>query len=487
MAKKARPSSIDAFILFIQSDARSLQYIAENDDKKFMARLARGLSSSRELAPRGPPNMRTFLSWCSSREIPLTVAAAIEHRKHKLAEAKFAKRDFLRNSALSWTRKQTDIFMDSIPKIDVELPQTPYPEFNCAIAETESTFNLWSKTLLKDKQPDARRKRSTIAVLDQINLVYDLGPNDSAVFRDARSGETVMVVIRHVCGNTDLLTWMDTTITDACAERNSIRKEDSGTLAQMGYSAGARDKERFNWVLNLRSTTPQSRSQAAISDLNSSVAFALFWRLAQKHLLREIIDDFAQYMSSIAIKRMDANGQLSVKTRNGVHPNPTPSNSTNPEPAKLAEEFYIKPGKNCPRPNIIEHRRNEVAGTYSISIKDHVFTFRDAELAPPTGVMGENYSRAMHDETQPHKWAVSWTVSRGNLKDAGCNFYLARYGIRVQMSSDTMIAWRPTDLHGTSLPHADPKDKNPEFKQRGMAFVTSSRLSRVWNKYLANK
>ncbi|KAG6835879.1 hypothetical protein H0H93_013719 [Arthromyces matolae] len=254
----------------------------------------------------------------------------------------------------------------------------------------------------------------------------------------------------------------------------------------MGYSAGARNKPRFDWVQNLRSKTEHGRSRAALSDLNSSIAFALFWRMAQKHLLPEILDDFTNYMSSTEIKRMDANGQIRVNSKNGVHPNPTPVNPTNDVPNSLAEDHYIKPEKGCPRPRIIEHTKNELTGTYSIKIKDNVFTFADAELAPPAGVMGENYSRAIHDEHQPHKWAISWTISRGNVDNAGCNFYLARYGVRVQMDADTMVAWRPDDLHGTSLPKAEPDDKDPIFKQRGMAFVTSPRLPGVWKDYIGD-
>lgn len=92
--------------------------------------------------------------------------------------------------------------------------------------------------------------------------------------------------------------------------------------------------------------------------------------------------------------------------------------------------------------------------------------------------------RFIHRETQPHTWAVSLTTSRdfdGKLPaniEGGGNFFLSRYGIRIQAASNTLIVWKPTDWHGTSLYNLNPFERTKaEFHQRGLAFVTGNRLA----------
>jgi hypothetical protein len=54
----------------------------------------------------------------------------------------------------------------------------------------------------------------------------------------------------------------------------------------------------------------------------------------------------------------------------------------------------------------------------------------------------------------------------------------------VQGAANTLVAWIPSEPHGTSLQDVDPSDSNPAFCQRGLAFVTSNRLPSVWQKYI---
>lgn len=53
-----------------------------------------------------------------------------------------------------------------------------------------------------------------------------------------------------------------------------------------------------------------------------------------------------------------------------------------------------------------------------------------------------------------------------------------------------MIAWRPTDMHGTSLALFNPDPKkptlppsDPPFEQRGTTYATSNRLASVYGRY----
>lgn len=75
-----------------------------------------------------------------------------------------------------------------------------------------------------------------------------------------------------------------------------------------------------------------------------------------------------------------------------------------------------------------------------------------------------------------------WTTHHNPNVPAGCNFYLSKYGVRIQQASNTLIVWRPEEEHGTSLPNFDPKISDPSFCQRAIAFVTSNRLPSAWKK-----
>lgn len=91
-------------------------------------------------------------------------------------------------------------------------------------------------------------------------------------------------------------------------------------------------------------------------------------------------------------------------------------------------------------------------------------------------------------EHQPHTFAVSWTTSREMVPgvphvENGGNFFIASHGIRIQQAANTLIVWRPSLYHATSLPLQRPKKHNTPFSQRGVAFVTSNRLPLAWEKY----
>jgi len=62
---------------------------------------------------------------------------------------------------------------------------------------------------------------------------------------------------------------------------------------------------------------------------------------------------------------------------------------------------------------------------------------------------------------------------------------MSKYRIRIAGASNTLVAWKPSEPHGTSLQDFSPEDEDPSFFQRGLAFVTSARLPAIWAKYQA--
>ncbi len=91
----------------------------------------------------------------------------------------------------------------------------------------------------------------------------------------------------------------------------------------------------------------------------------------------------------------------------------------------------------------------------------------------------------MHFEGQPHPYAIQWILSRLQAADQGGHFYVASYAAKIILTSDTLILWRPSDIHGTSLANYSPRDPSPTFQQLGIAFVTPPRLQTVYRRYAA--
>ena len=93
----------------------------------------------------------------------------------------------------------------------------------------------------------------------------------------------------------------------------------------------------------------------------------------------------------------------------------------------------------------------------------------------------------MHYDNLPHNWAISLTTERTHNNAYGGAFYFAEYGVRVAGAPNTIVAWLQKQYHGTSLQDLNPKDPSPQFSQRGLAIVTSSRLLNTYMAWKENK
>lgn len=90
-------------------------------------------------------------------------------------------------------------------------------------------------------------------------------------------------------------------------------------------------------------------------EYRSSSAFALMWNLCKDMLPEEIMGDFDAFFKTLKMLRMNS--------AKGV-----------------AKEFIASEGL-------------ATKGDYAITVGDTEFLFKNAELAPPSGVVGQNYSR----------------------------------------------------------------------------------------------
>jgi len=121
-------------------------------------------------------------------------------------------------------------------------------------------------------------------------------------------------------------------------------------------------------------------------------------------------------------------------------------------------------------------------GGYTIKAGAHILEFSDEENAPPSGCISTNFSRYMYTEKNGNEYVAFWNLARTHGTEAGANFFIASYGIRICNAPDSHVAFRALDSHGTSLPI-----RTNDFMQTGPAFLISNRLAKQWNNYVESK
>lgn len=234
-----------------------------------------------------------------------------------------------------------------------------------------------------------------------------------------------------------------------------FQRDDPGLMIQTGYTPGLRNKPLFAWVRNLLGGSETlSPEFLASSDYASSCLLAVAWNICRSRFPAIITDDWVEFLREHEMPPMDAGVGMS-----------------------------------------------DLKGSYAVQYGEESIVFHNAELAPGSGLLNWNYSRcayhsccalhralrechsAIHFERQPHTYAFQWITERTHDGTYGGHFYIASYGVRIMNTADTMIAWRPADLHGTSLAAFSPKDPSPPYAQSGVCCSTSNRLAGVHAKF----
>lgn len=113
----------------------------------------------------------------------------------------------------------------------------------------------------------------------------------------------------------------------------------------MGFSAGARNCPMFHWARNiLRKMSDEEKLDFRV---RQSYAFGFFWNLLRHRLHKDVMDDWKKWTSDNVLPAM--------------------------------------------HPSWESHADNW--GPYDVPCGDKTFTYKKAELAPPSGVMAQNYAR----------------------------------------------------------------------------------------------
>jgi hypothetical protein len=425
--------------------------------------------------------VQSFLSHCynslaGGKASPGLSKALSDRRKGKYEHRK-EHRAFLEEVGitLEWMVNVNVFLWENPSRVKaITLPKLrkPFPSPRTWICETPEIYSLWNKFIKSGGLvSDKRLKQGIPRLVREEDMTLVIDENTSCIVRDKDTNEIVLLVLRDFCANMDLLDWVDEVIREVVSTRRNVRvsasrntsflifnkatfqKDDPGHMSIVGWSCGSRSEPCFGWARNLLGThTPEE-----VSDFNEHQCgvFAFFWNLLRYRLPREVLNDYDKFFTTTLVPAMNAS----------------------------------------------KHPQLDRTGDYVIRAGNHEFKFSDAELAPPSGLMVQNYTRCaarlvyfylanliryIHAEKQPHKYAAGWNITREAGRHEGGHFYIASYGIKIISMRNHLVVWQQHHHHGTSLTSAGPKNANAKFAQRGICLVSSSRLAGVWDKYVAS-
>ncbi|PUU78316.1 hypothetical protein B9Z19DRAFT_983690, partial [Tuber borchii] len=117
---------------------------------------------------------------------------------------------------------------------------------------------------------------------------------------------------------------------------------------------------------------------------------------------------------------------------------------------------------------------------YTIQYEQEIYEFDQGDLVSPVGFFGNNYSRAIHKKTAPHKYSLFWTTQRSLEANQRGNFFISDYKIRIRGVENTPAAWQTSMLHGTSLAKLESIDSYTGKGQVGLSIVSPNRLLKMW-------
>lgn len=101
----------------------------------------------------------------------------------------------------------------------------PYPPPGYDIYESGPILNIWKKHHKETLYPDRRDGRTwkEFHELDPSKLQYTVAADKSAIFRDAKSGQIIGLVIRNFSGKPKLLDSVNKIIMENTEVRKSVR------------------------------------------------------------------------------------------------------------------------------------------------------------------------------------------------------------------------------------------------------------------------
>ncbi|KAH0602468.1 uncharacterized protein H6S33_008807 [Morchella sextelata] len=437
---KAYKKAINEIAIYIASKPSLLQKIRDNKIDSLVSSIKREFCNVADGVNDGIFNdLAAFLNHPKQMKEPNSYAELRESMKQRKEEKERIKRIkalFVEECNLKEDDARRDKYLEQFTIVEVTRYQTPYRPPSNWVYESEQIHDIWQDHLQLGKPKNKRLKVPPMLLLEPQYLQLDVDEDQNCIFIDSKTKEIVGLVARNWMAEDrkETLDWVNEIIIKECQIRKSIRLEDTGKLCQMGYSAGSRSKASFDWVRNI---TSKKNRMEDFEHLGSYI-FALLWNMSKGRLPKPIIEDITGFCNSTLIPRMN----YAAKDR----------------------------------------ATSQICGNYTVRVQDDDIEFDCVLMAPPSGFMAYNYARGTHNEKCPHKYALFWTTARTYGSEEGGHFFIADYGIRIKQSANSVVVWKPTDFHGTTLSVKGPTNES-DSHQIGMSIVTPVQLIKLWEKY----
>lgn len=233
VAKLKLEEAVLKLIENVGNDTEACMLLAAAVDEEGKERFSRYVRT-RFIPPNFPSDKAArifhhFMSWAgqafADKSISEELDAAIHIRKCARDAFRSSKRDFINKARINKKAVVKANLLVEIPTYYIpSFPKNqPYPHRLAFVAETEEIFASNDYFIHERKQPDSRICRKHIELLDASQLQFDLRPDQSAIFRDALTGELIAVVIRDACTNKEAIEFVDNAVRLAIKTRVSIR------------------------------------------------------------------------------------------------------------------------------------------------------------------------------------------------------------------------------------------------------------------------
>ncbi|XXG96116.1 hypothetical protein Hte_009940 [Hypoxylon texense] len=131
-------------------------------------------------------------------------------------------------------------------------------------------------------------------------------PDESVIIRDRDTGNIVLVVIRELCPDTQILGTMATTCERLIQSRKPDRWDDPGKLVHFGYTTGSNTHPQIQLSAPMKGLdTSEKRRQDRRLLRQAQGMSGLLWNMLHSRLPGEIIGDFNDTILKDRLPRMD--------------------------------------------------------------------------------------------------------------------------------------------------------------------------------------
>ncbi|KAF7512761.1 hypothetical protein GJ744_000328 [Endocarpon pusillum] len=333
-----------------------------------------------ELRARPPTNQRSFHMGCVVDD-------------HSLIEV----------LGLGRSKEARDIYLSSFTRKAIAELKSPYPPMFQYAAESEAAKAHWESVCHYTPVRDIRSKPIDWYPTMRLDLtkMTVVRANESVIFYDPQSPEKpVLLVLRGLVQDEAVRKAIGEMVLKAIVERRRDRREDTGAIVPIGYTAGARNEKKMGMARNQSSLIHKADvRRCEREDQENGSLMALLWNIMRHSLPEGIIAD---YDTTIAAHNLD---RLSTGSNKG----------------------------------------------FEVMLDDGKYRFSSGALAPPTALAGWNYARYTHNDHNANEYMISYTSHCNADPSRGGNFYVAKYGIYVEQAANTCVAWKEKDPHGTTI------------------------------------